>query len=223
MRRFSSLLLGLSVATLIAVFLLGCAGASSPAARPLDDVGNSVGRPVAGDTAGEPIDDDGNSSQGPSPSGEGALIIHTGSIELEVADMRPAIDQATVLIASLGGFVAESHEQNAGEYQAATVTYRIPAARWAEAVAGLRAIGVKVLSEDTDAQDVTAQVVDLDARIANLRASELALQEIMSRATTITDVLKVQGELTGVRGDIESMTAQRDHLADQAALGTLEV
>ncbi len=222
MRRFSSLLLGLSVATLIAVFLLGCAGASSPAAAPatMGPVGRSV---AGGDAAGGPVDDDGTSAQAPIPSGAGALIIHTGSIELEVADMRPAIDQATVLIAGLGGHVAESHEQNAGEYQAATVTYRIPAARWAEAVAGLRALGQKVLSEDTDAQDVTAQVVDLDARIANLRASELALQGIMARATTITDVLKVQAELTGVRGDIESMTAQRDRLADQAALGTLEV
>ena len=35
-------------------------------------------------------------------------------------------------------------------------------------------------------------------------------QGIMTRATTITDVLKVQSELTAVRGDIESLTAQRD-------------
>ena len=70
---------------------------------------------------------------------------------------------------------------------------------------------------------MTAQVVDLDARIANLQASESALQAIMARATTIADVLKVQQELTGVRGDIESMIAQRDNLADQAAMGTLDV
>jgi hypothetical protein len=144
-------------------------------------------------------------------------------MELEVTDLRPAVDQATALITNLGGHIAESHEQNSGGHQAASVTYRIPAARWTEAVTGLRALGHKVLSEDTDAQDVTAQVVDLDARIANLRTSEAALQGIMSRATTITDVLKVQQELTGVRGDIESMTAQRDNLADQAAMGTLEV
>ena len=43
-------------------------------------------------------------------------------------------------------------------------------------------------------------------------------QSIMDRATTITDVLKVQAELTTVRGDIESLTAQRDLLAQRAAL-----
>ena len=65
-------------------------------------------------------------------------------------------------------------------------------------------------------------MVDLDARIANLQATEAALQEIMVQATTITDVLKVQDELTAVRGDIESLTAQRDLLASRAALATLD-
>src|SRR5437870_11281613 len=45
----------------------------------------------------------------------------------------------------------------------------------------------------------------------------------MAKANTITDILKVQNELTQVQGDIESMTAQRDLLANQAALATLEV
>jgi len=45
----------------------------------------------------------------------------------------------------------------------------------------------------------------------------------MDRATTIQDVLDVQRELTSVRGDIESMTGQRDLLANRAALATLEV
>jgi hypothetical protein len=36
-------------------------------------------------------------------------------------------------------------------------------------------------------------------------------------------VLKVQSELTTVRGEIESLTAQRDMLAQRAALATLEV
>jgi hypothetical protein len=66
-------------------------------------------------------------------------------------------------------------------------------------------------------------VVDLSARIANAQASETALQAIMDRAGTIQDVLDVQRELTSVRGDIESMTAQRDLLSNRAALATLEV
>lgn len=222
MRRISSLPLGLLAAILTGALLLACSGAAAPG--PLAPV---AGRPIAGNgseqDSGNSLDDSDGTSQAPGPQIDAALIVHTGSIQLEVADLRAAINQAAALISGLGGQVAESHEQNDGGSQTASVTYRIPAAKWTEALTGLRALGQKVLAEDTDAEDVTTQVIDLDARIANLRASETALQGIMARATTITDVLKVQGELTGVRGDIESMVAQRDHLADQAALGTLEV
>ena len=48
-------------------------------------------------------------------------------------------------------------------------------------------------------QAVTGQVVDLGARITNLRATEAALQAIMIQATKIPDVLEVQGKLTEVR------------------------
>lgn len=87
----------------------------------------------------------------------------------------------------------------------------------------MKALAARVVSEDTSSEDVTAQVVDLDARLANLRTTETALQSIMDRATTITDVLKVQAELTSVRSEIESLTAQRELLAQRAAMATLAV
>lgn len=220
MGRLSIPALGM-LAVLAVALVIGCSGA--PASAPLRDLGNSADTSDVDPFAGAPgSEDETNQAPGDAPA-DGALIVHTGSMSLEVSDLRTTIDQATALVSGLGGSVAASHEQNSGGRQNATVTYRIPAQRWTEALTGLRALGQRVLSEDTDAEDVTAEVIDLDARIANLQTSEAALQGIMGRATTIADVLKVQGELTSVRGDIESMIAKRDHLADQAALGTLEV
>jgi hypothetical protein len=70
---------------------------------------------------------------------------------------------------------------------------------------------------------VTNQVVDLGARITNLRSTEAALQKIMQQATKIPDVLDVETELTGVRGEIERLVAEKAHLEEQAAFGTLTV
>jgi hypothetical protein len=219
MNRLSAVSLS-ALAALTLLIGIACSGAS-PAAAPLNGVGNTL----PGDTTGEPVNGPGDGTTGDTQQqvADTALIVHTGTLDLEVTDLRGAVDQAAALVAGLGGNVAASHEQNTDSGHSASVTYRIPAARWAEAVNGLRGLAQRVVAEDTDAEDVTAQVIDLDARITNLRASEAALQGIMDRATTIADVLKVQAELTKVRGDIESMTAKRDHLAEQAALGTLEV
>ena len=58
---------------------------------------------------------------------------------------------------------------------------------------GLNGLTTKVVTEHTEAVEVTGQVIDLQARIKNLQASEVALQGIAERATKISDVLEVAG------------------------------
>src|SRR5437868_7110181 len=91
------------------------------------------------------------------------------------------------LVALIVAACSGSQRTGDGGTAVAQVTYRIPATRWDEALVDLRAIGIKVLSEQTQSQDVTGQVVDLGARITNLQATEAALQAIMARADKISD------------------------------------
>lgn len=217
----------LVLVALAAMVLAACSGgaAAGPTGPQTDPTADEQGRPLSGDEGslpgGNEVDQD-EPNAAPLVPGD-QLIIYTGRMDLEVADLTVAVQQADQLIRGLGGHVAASQASNDGDQQTASVTYRIPAARWSEALAGMRALGVKVLNENVGSEDVTAQVVDLDARITNLQSTETALQSVMTQATTITDILKVQDELTAVRSEIETLTAQRDHLAARAALATLTV
>jgi len=157
------------------------------------------------------------------PDEPGLLIIKSGTMSLQVEGLNAAVDKATQQIDALGGYVSGSDRSGDDEFATASVTFRIPATRWDEALAGLRGMAVKVLAERSTTEDVTTQVVDLAARITNLQATERALQGIMDRAKEIKDVLAVQAELTTVRGQIEQMTAEKTHLEQQAAMSTLTV
>ena len=143
-------------------------------------------------------------------------------MELQVKDVGAVVARARDVVTSLGGYVAGSEESNQGDKHTATITYRVPVAKWQDAVTGLRGLADQVVHESTQAEEVTAQVVDLNARLENLRASEASLREIASRAGTITDVLAVQDKLTEVRDQIERLTAQQQDLTGRAALGTLQ-
>jgi hypothetical protein len=104
----------------------------------------------------------------------------------------------------------------------ATISYRIPSDRWEEALDALRALG-KSVGEKTDAADVTGQIVDLDARIRNLRASETALVKHLSDSGKISDILEIESRLSDVRGQIEQLSAQKANLDSQVAYATLTV
>jgi hypothetical protein len=210
----------------------------------LSTVGSSVSHPGDGSGGGDaPVDGGGgdsgsdgggDTSDGGSTPGSGndvpllgldrpeLLIIKTGELSLQVDSIDAALAAATQSIARLGGYVSGSSRSGTGDEASATVTFRIPADRWDEALPAMREVGT-VLDEQTGTEDVTGTVVDLEARVRNLRTTEAALQAIMDDATVIKDVLTVQHELTTVRGEIERLQSEAAHLREKAASSTLTV
>jgi hypothetical protein len=221
--------------TAILVLVAACSSAA------LSQQDNRIPAPAAaGGSAVQGVDQSRSDSQGggtfPEPAASAAapagqydvsqanlLIIKTGALSLQVGAIDQALATASVKISALGGYVAGSDRKGDGDQLVATATYRIPALQWDPALVALRALGDKVLAEQTQTQDVTGDVLDLGARITNLRATEAALQAIILKATKISDVLAVQQQLTDVRGQIEQLSTQQKHLQGQAAYSTLTV
>jgi hypothetical protein len=227
----------LTCVTLLALGVAACGGSAS---APVDNgsgafqsvtgrgsgaIGAPVPAPIDAATAAPaPAEAPGaTTSSGNAPGSTDLLIIKTGTLELRVKEIDPALAAASAKIADLGGYISGSQRTGDGDQAVATATYRIPAARWDAALVALRALAIKVLSEQTQTQEVSGQVSDLGAQIANLQATEQALQAIMVRATKISDVLAVQEQLTGVRGQIDQLTTAKKHLEEQAAFSTLTV
>jgi hypothetical protein len=183
-------------------------GGEQPAASPAPAAPDGERPPEDG--VGAPIDD--------------ARIVRTGTIELEVKDVPAALATARDGIRALGGYIGASNTYNQDDRPIASITYRVPVDRWEDALDLLRGLNgqtTKVVAEQTEAVEVTGAVVDLEARIKNLQASEAALQDIAAKAVRVTDVLEVQNQLTQVRGEIESLTAQLKDLEDRADYATL--
>ncbi len=220
----------------VAVLVVACGGSAS---APITTVGGAAdgsgtgavpaagsgqGGAPAGAPAPNPAVGQGTNSQ--VAAVDDAKIIRTGSMALEVSDMTSALRVARDAIVGLGGYVGASTTSSQGDKPSAEITYRIPADKWEPALDALRSLNgltTKVDTEHTEAVEVTGQVVDLQARIANLQASETALQGIAEKATKISDVLEVQAQLTATRGQIEELTAQLKDLNDRAGYATLSV
>jgi hypothetical protein len=203
----------------------------SSAARPAGQAAGAApaGGPVqAAASAGSAFSNggSGSGSQGgdgqPAALIDDAKIVRTGSLEVTVADTDKAVLAARDAIRGLGGYIGASQQQRTDDRVVAMVTYRIPVARWEDALSAIRGLGTEV-REQTQAVEVTGQLVDLDARIRNLKASETALVGFAAQAPKTSDLLEIQARLTDTRGQIEQLTAQQATLSDQAALATLTV
>jgi uncharacterized protein DUF4349 len=216
------------VMTVVVSLAAACAsGASAPAqGEAAPAVGGNGGNVAPAATAASAAQGGGGGNAGVGGDGtafrDDAKIIRTGSLELDVKDVRASLRSARDAIVGMGGYVGASQQSSDGTNIVATVTYRIPADRWEGALDALRALGDEV-GEKTDAAEVTDQIVDLAARIRNLQASETALVRHAAEAAKIADLLEIESRLTDVRGQIEQLTAQQKNLENQAAYATLAV
>jgi len=214
--RSARRLAAMSILTAALVLLLAaCSGgnAYAPAAA-------SGGAAAAGQPSSAP---QGAETSGPKAqlAQDERQIVKTGEITLEVDNVANALARVRAMAVELGGYVGGAQAGTLD--QSATVMLRIPAPRFDDALTRLHEIGSKVLVEATHEEDVTAAVVDLEARLKNLRASEAQYRVLVARATKIEDILAVQSRLDEVQGQIEQLSAQLKQLSNQADLSTLTV
>jgi len=142
-------------------------------------------------------------------------MVRTSSLELVVAKPAEAADKIRALAEHMGGFLVSSEVRGDKEVSGGTLTIRVPAARFEEARAEIRKLGLRVESERIDAQDVTRQYVDQESNLRNLRAEESQYLLILKQARTVKDTLEVSEKLSAVRGQIEQQQAEFEALSKQ--------
>jgi hypothetical protein len=142
-------------------------------------------------------------------------IVRTGSLELTVKSPAEAAEQVRIMAERMGGYLESTQIGGTKDAPVANITIRVPAMHFEDAKAGIRQLAVRVDSEKTDAQDVTRQYVDMEARLRNLRAEEAQYLTIMKSAYKVDDLLSVSQKLSEVRGEIEQQQAEFQTLSKQ--------
>jgi hypothetical protein len=102
-------------------------------------------------------------------------------------------------------------------------TLRIPANQRDTAIGEIKKLG-RVEAESQTGEEVTAQYVDLEARLSNARDTEQRLTEVLrDRTGKLADVLAVEEAISRVRGEIEQMEAEKKTLTTRVEFLTLVV
>jgi uncharacterized coiled-coil protein SlyX len=153
----------------------------------------------------------------------GQKIIRTGNLSLRVDDAAKRLDEAKKLAEQFGGFVASSNLADNAGVKTAYLTIRVPTDKYNDLVDAAKKLAALVLSESSNAEDVTAQFVDLNARLKAAQAEEAQYLAILKQAKTVEDTLKVTDYLSQVRSRIEQMQGQLRYLTDKTDYATLNL
>jgi len=158
------------------------------------------------------------------------LIIRNGSVSVSVANTYDARNQIIGLINQMeaqGAFLVSVNESGGGGDISPYISMqiRVPAAQFSAtmgAIAKLAAEGTTPQRNET-AQDVTAEYVDVKARVESMELARTRLQQIMAEAQNTTDLLQAEAQLTQREAEIEALKGQMQYLEQSAALSSITV
>jgi hypothetical protein len=153
------------------------------------------------------------------------MIIRTVTMTLAVGNVQEAFHTVEQIVAEQNGYLSSSQIRQDGDRMTATMTLRVPAdpATYQMTLERLRKVADRVIDEQAQAQDVTEEYVDIDARLRTLKASEENLLALLAKATRVEDNLQIQRELTNVRSQIEQIQGRKQALERRADMATINL
>ena len=160
----------------------------------------------------------------------GRQVIYTADITVQTKDIKTAVDQLAQLALGRGGVVfgeqvsLASKDPNNPGTASATVTLKVPpeALNQGGILDQIGRLGTE-LSRNETASDVTAQVVDVNSRVAAAQDSLARLRQLFSHAGNVADLATVENEIAQREADLESLEAQQRTFATQTAQATITV
>ncbi|GAA2196474.1 DUF4349 domain-containing protein [Streptomyces bangladeshensis] len=216
LRALAGVLLAASLA------LAGCGGADDAGGG--SDTSASDAKAAQAGAPGGPAErgtaEPGRLSRGTPPPTPDA-IIRTASLTVEVKDVPKALAAARTAAEDAGGYVGtETTSRDTDGHERTRVVLRVPAERYDEVLTGLQGTG-RLVGRTAKAVDVTDQVVDVDSRITSQRASVSRIRALMDKATKLSDVVALEGELSSRQADLEALLARQASLKDRTSLATI--
>ncbi|MBE9068810.1 DUF4349 domain-containing protein [Leptolyngbya cf. ectocarpi LEGE 11479] len=223
------------LAVLVAVVSLASCGAanklshdiSSQAEAPMEStaVADSANILTAQESGAEAVEADASSPVEP-PADVAAgqpQLIKQAQLSLVVESIDDSLKSASQVIRTHQGDILDLQDNQIEAIErTAYIRIRVPQANLDALLEALGALGT-VQQQGLSAEDVSAQIVDAQARLRNLRKSEESLLKIMERSGEISHVLEVSRELSRVREQIEQIDARVQNLKTQVRYSTVEL
>jgi len=159
------------------------------------------------------------------PGGTSAIsrrIIYDAQVDLVVESVDPIAKKVGTLVQDARGYIAEQNVTGSpGSQRSMRWRFRIPVEQFDSFVASIVSLG-ELERNNRTSQDVSEQYYDIEARIKNKKVEEQTLNKILQeRSGKLEDVLKIEIELSRVRGEIEQLEGKIRVLENLSSLATL--
>ncbi len=150
--------------------------------------------------------------ESPPEADEGRHIIYTAGMRIAVFNLQDAIETAESLPERFGGYVQTMTDSQ--------VVVRIPSKHLRTVMTDLAGYG-NVERRWLQSQDVTSEFTDIESRLKALEKTHAQLLDLLGKARTVEEALKVREALDRVSAELEVLKGRLRQLDNMTTYSTL--
>lgn len=150
-------------------------------------------------------------------------IIKDGNISVKTNDINASKKGIDDLLKKLNAYYESEDLQNNDQTISYDLKIRVPADNFEKLISNIENGKDEIKSKSIQARDVTEEFVDIETRLTNKREYLKRYKELLSKATTVKDILAIEENIRTLQEEIESKEGRLKYLSDQIAFSTLEI
>ncbi|MEA9414694.1 DUF4349 domain-containing protein [Flavobacterium sp. PL02] len=150
-------------------------------------------------------------------------IIKDGTVSVKTNDIAASKKNIDELLKKLNGYYETEDLQNNDQSISYDLKIRVPADNFEKLISNIENGKDELTSKSIQARDVTEEFVDITTRLANKREYLKRYKELLSKASTVKDILAIEENIRVIEEEIESTEGRLKYLSDQVSFSTLNL
>lgn len=150
-------------------------------------------------------------------------IIKTANLRFETHDLEKSYGNIFENVKKYNGFFENDESGKSYGQWYRSMIVRIPATHFDAFISSFEGDVSYFDRKEITSTDVTAQYIDIDARLKSKKALENRYLELLQKATKMEEMLQIERELNQIREDIEAKQGQMNYLKNQISMATVNV
>ena len=150
-------------------------------------------------------------------------IIKTATLRFETNDLEATYTQILNAVKNSKATIQNDSEGKDYESVFRNLTVRVPSQNFDVFIASISKGVAYFDTKEITSQDVTAEFIDLDARLKAKKVLENRYLELLKKANKVTEMLEIEKQLSAIREEIEVKEGQLNYMQNQVSYSTITI
>jgi Holliday junction resolvase RusA-like endonuclease len=150
-------------------------------------------------------------------------IIKDGDISIKTNDIYASKKGIDNLLKKLNAYYESEKLQNDDQTISYYLKIRVPSDNFEKLIISIENGKDEIISKSIQAKDVTEEYIDIESRLTNKREYLKRYKELLSKASTVKDIIAIEENIRILQEEIESKEGRLKYLNDQVLFSTLDI